>query len=320
VYLWAASFLARTDLSAYAKGMSTISAKLIRDLAEAGDDFGFEMRIGKILRALPSAQVTHGGLYHPLGFNQPQRQYDYRVKIVNGKRIIRLAVECKNFFVGSPVVLCGASRLASESRLDNIVSDVRIVVPRHGDADQKVVGILLKNAPSELYPVGEFVGKAVIRPDPGASREKELVPGTKYRLTGDGDVWEKWNQAVSHAAVLARASADERQRQQTFTLTAALPLVVVPEDALWTISYDADGRIEDDPKRVPSTTLYVGSEHVVADYVQPQLSHIHLMTPSGLNHFVSRLVEPESEVWEKIVPSLVVTNYERNRNQPIRRD
>ena len=276
------------------------------------------MRIGKILRGVEVSngvtelKVSHGGLYHPLGFNQSQRQYDYRVLCAHGNRIIRLAVECKNFFPGSPVVVCGAPRAASESRLDLVVSDVRMVV-EHGRGQQKRMGIGQISSPSALYPVGGFVGKSIVRPDPTASKEKEVVKGSGYRLTGDGDIWERWNQSVSHAAVLAEIATTESKRLGTLTFTSILPVVVVPEDCLWTITYNEDGTIEGDPVKVSVASLFIGSNHTVGDFASIQLSHIHLMTPKGLGDFVAGLGDVSGPLWKEIFSDSVLSAYTGTR-------
>lgn len=137
-----------------------IDANLIRSLALAGDDFGFEIRTGKILRSAKNAKIDHGGTYKPLGQNQLHRQYDYRFSIrkehENGDMILQLAVECKNLFNGSPAVICGGPRVASESRHEILTSDLAIIMTKY-DTTQGMISFTLSDTPSRLYPIGGFV-------------------------------------------------------------------------------------------------------------------------------------------------------------------
>ncbi|TNV71285.1 hypothetical protein FGO68_gene7728 [Halteria grandinella] len=297
----------------------TISADLIRQLALAGDDFGFEMRMGKILQTITGAQVEHGGTYKPLGINMAPRQFDYRVKVVSDNRVLRLAVECKNFYAGSPVVVCGSRRTREESYLDLIVSDFREVISRHGDEDDDFVGLVQKTSPSSFYVAGDFVGRATLRPEPGASKERELVKDSRYKLTGDADIYEKWNQAVTHSVRMADWAINERQNSRHFVLSAVLPIVVMPDETLWQIQYDDDGNIVDGPKPVNSTTLYVGVSQYLGNSTEQtvKLSHIHFMTATGLTEFCEKVANNSSELWDIVFDPSAIRWYDARRSKPL---
>src|SRR5258705_74179 len=131
--------------------MTKLPADLIRSLALAGDDFGFEMRTGKILRSVAKAEVEHGGTYTPRGINQTARQFDYWLRVTSQGKILQLAVECKNLFPGAPAVICGGRRATNESRLEIVTSDFRFVVPTVGDPTQKIASPRMNVTPSQFY-------------------------------------------------------------------------------------------------------------------------------------------------------------------------
>lgn len=296
--------------------MTKLPAELIRSLALAGDDFGFEMRMGKILKSVANAQVEHGGTYTPLGINQSARQFDYWLRVVSQGKVLQLAVECKNLFPGAPVVICGGQRSASESRLEIVTSDIRFVMPEIGAGVQKIASPRMIVAPSLFYPAGEFVGKAVMRPEP-TSKERELVIGTRYKLTGDSDIYERWNQAVMHASYLMSKATMLRRAFNHPCFTVTLPIVVVPEDTLWTIGYDENGSIVDGPKNATSTTIYSGREQWLGN-VRSKISHIHFLTPTGLSEFIAQVADHSSMLWTQLFSPRDIEVYLCTRQQPVR--
>src|SRR3954470_1609850 len=100
-----------TDVSKVPRGEKTaprITPQVIRDVAEREDDFGFEMRVGKIIR-IGNDGWEHGGTYID-PFGGVPRQFDYRTVFKHEDQWIRLAVECKNLSPNIPLVVCGAKR------------------------------------------------------------------------------------------------------------------------------------------------------------------------------------------------------------------
>ena len=74
--------------------MSIPSADL-QAIVVAEDDFGFEMRVGGIMRKLPELEVRHGGTYSDPVEDKP-RQFDYVCSLTKDNRRLALAIECKN--------------------------------------------------------------------------------------------------------------------------------------------------------------------------------------------------------------------------------
>src|SRR5688572_29829595 len=121
--------------------MSGITPEIIGKLTD-DSGFGFEIRIGKMLREYPQAKVEHGKIYTPLGLAAAPRQFDFRVMFKNRKFALRLAAECKRIYIDAPIVVCGSKRTQAESRMDLVVSDTRYLSNTIG-VEQKFIGTRL---------------------------------------------------------------------------------------------------------------------------------------------------------------------------------
>jgi len=91
-----------------------ITALDIRAIVEKEDDFGHELRVGRILRGYGDGKLLHGGTYTDPITKKP-RQYDFRLYYSANERAISLAVECKNVKSEAPVVISGRQRRREES-------------------------------------------------------------------------------------------------------------------------------------------------------------------------------------------------------------
>jgi len=88
----------------------------------------------------------------------------------------------------------------------------------------------------------------------------------------------------------------------TFFYTAVLPVVVVPDDLLWKVTYDDDGNISLDPERVKECEFYVSREiKVVSPKMSSpyKISHVHFFKLSGFNSFLSKMTSDEL-AWNKL--------------------
>jgi hypothetical protein len=286
--------------------MTKPSSDLIKQLVTAGDSFGFEMRVGSILRTAATAEIQHSGTYRSYGINQPHRQFDFRFITHNVDKTIIAAIECKNFAEVSPLVICGSARSIAESYIDILKSDW-FEISQHGRVKHEIAGLARSVNPCALYPVGEFVGKSTIRPEP-CSKDKELVQGSGYKLTGDSDVYEKWNQAVVHSAFHLDNALYSCASASRPIWTAAIPIVVVPDGRLWTIQYDDNGKIIHGPTVVDQATLFVGVKNsVMGSFEQSvRISHILFYTTLGLRGFVRQCEDKAPELWDAVFPEAVI--------------
>ncbi len=293
--------------------MSTITPELIRGLVSESDDFAFEMRILRTLResaghSLPS-RVLHGGMYSDPIRGEP-RQYDFSFEIGRGALAVRLAIECKNVFSLSPVVVCGCDRIAREARHDIIVWG-RGVLERKETSRTGGISVTIPVRNSAVFPKSEFVGKSVgkLRPPKGPTKSGAINDG--YALTNDSELYDPWSQAVAHAATIAKSAAS-RPREPVGdsvanpTFTICLPVVVVPDQTLWAVKYGESGEMEGEPTPVNQCDIYRDQRFTLVEqrefFQTFEVSHFRFCTESGLAKLVRRLAIPHSELWDEWFP------------------
>lgn len=266
----------------------SISMSDIKDVVLKEDDFGHEMRVGGILTNVqypppPYSQAlvmrpSHGGTYTDQVTGKT-RQFDYRCQITgryDRSRSIYLAVECKNLNPDLPVVVCGRPRTDEESYLVFIATgeDKKSHLRKVSDA-------------CSLYKSGSFVGKSILR-----LKRKD----NKLCSDGDSEIFDKWSQALasSHDLAFGAVISNPVSRSCSFVM----PLVVVPDNALWTASYRDDGQLESDPVQVDQCEFYVDKKLPVG--LPFVLTHIHFVTLKGLSQLLSEFANADSYKWDKI--------------------
>jgi hypothetical protein len=197
------------------------------------DDFGHEMRVGRVLRGYLGSQTLQGGTYtDPV--SGKARQFDFRWRYLLDDFALRLAVECKNVNPDSPVIISGYRRVGSEAFHELVESrkggrfranrgDVFLDVSA-ARAIRRVTGN------HSIYSPEGFVGKSLLQLKNESGR---------YVRARDAEIYDKWSQALASGVDLVRDaghSAAILNYHHIFTLI--LPVVVLPADTLWQIEYD----------------------------------------------------------------------------------
>jgi hypothetical protein len=249
------------------------------DLSEylSESDFGFELEIFRLCQS-GGFSAEHGGTYQD-PVTKKDRQFDIRLRIAKGPLVIRLAVECKNLRSNFPLLVSRVPRLTDES-----FHNVLVCEPPYGPVaiipqttNVRVIG------PGTLYRPNELVGKATAQI--GRRANGEL-------WTGDTEVHDKWTQAISSAFGLVKRS--EREYEETGESVAAvivLPLLVVPDNTLWTADYSADGTLLGEPHPTTESLLYLDKSVFTGPPfgVAYDISHLHILTKSKLDGFLNRI-------------------------------
>ena len=273
----------------------------IRTVVAAEDDFGHELRVGGVLRAADDiarkfrwrCNVEHGGTYTDPATGKP-RQFDYRCSIVKDRQRLSLAVECKSLSQSVGLAICGVERQKNEAFHDLIGSNksnsglARTMPACHS-------GTCRSDWNSSFYPTDKFVGKSLVR----IQQDKN-----KLGRTADADIYDKWSQALASAKDLVEAGCSWSQTlpHQEKVYTAILPVVVVPDDRLWTVTYDENGTIAFDPAPAKDCQFFVGRSIEVGDAPQRHqftFSHVHFFTLGGLRSFMSE-VAGEGNTWDRL--------------------
>jgi hypothetical protein len=270
----------------------------------AGDDFGHEMRVGHIFAKLTvtaRGQFTnpaifeilgHGGTYVDSVMGKP-RQFDYRYRISRfdqtplNVHYVLLAVECKNLYKESPLVVCGRARALDEAY------HVRIETENDEPAGAFWCKMRKVSGTQACYQENTFVGKSVLR-----LNEAKVDGKWQWKAATDPDIYDKWSQALASSVELAEAAATyaEKDAARRFS-SVVLPVVVLPEDSLWTISYDAEGLIREDPRMADECELFVERKLNVRGN-QFVLTHIHFVSLRGFSKLLSRFAQDDT-IWER---------------------
>ncbi len=253
------------------------------------DDFGHEMRVGRVLRGYLGSQTSQGGTYaDPV--SGKARQFDFRWRYQLGEFGLSLAIECKNLNPDSPVVISGRERSKSEA-FHELVESRKGGHFRTNKGDifldvtaARVIRRITGN--DSVYFPEAFVGKSLLQ-----LKKKE----GKYTRTRDVEIYEKWSQALASAVDLvhtAGRNATAATNQHVFTFV--VPVVVLPDDSLWKIEYDVNGKIVGHPQPANEVDFFVAHEASPSiepgDLRQPYVfSHLHFLTLTGFAALLLRI-------------------------------
>ena len=227
-------------------------------------DFDFEL---KVLKKLSSLGFTcqHTGLYE-----DP----------VTGKSR-HLSVECKNFRNNAPLLAYCVPRVKQES-----FHDVMVVRPsNHQDPVRASVNaiapvrIVEMSEGQSLYPVNRRVAKSI-------DQVARKLDGEF--LNNDESVHDKVSQALhSSWNILHSIGIDSRENKAH----VVLPVLVIPDDRLWEITYDAEGTQHGDIKNVERAEYWVNQvwniEKSKAWNFRYHLSHLEIVALSYLHDFIA---------------------------------
>ncbi|QEF99737.1 hypothetical protein Mal15_38030 [Stieleria maiorica] len=227
----------------------------------------------------------HGGTYRDPHTDLP-RQFDLQSEHVvsndfHWSRFLH-AVECKNLTECGPILISRSKCTRQESghwflhtkfpkspqwtrgpeRQYCLASDEHLFTAKFGGLYSR-------------YREGEMVGKSIDHIVNSGSRIKG----------GDKDIYSRWSQAVASATSLIDVAREVLPlNKQAFMRTAIVPVLVVPNDRLFVVDYDEEGRKTGPVRAVSWTPFYI-------DYHPPNLpksienfrfSFLEIITVDGL--------------------------------------
>jgi hypothetical protein len=189
--------------------------------------------------------------------------------------MVALAVECKNLRPNNPLLLSAVPRLPREAFHQVIVQNTdlqpsSLVQDRHGR--------------ETAYPADVPVAKD--RNQIGRAASGDFT-------TGDGDTYEKLNQAVNSCADLVQQMGS---RTTPPLRRAIVPVLVVPDGVLWQVDYDSEGAVVTSPRSVETGTVYLDHSWPYQGRSGPpqryRLSHMEVWTLSALDGLAERCFGP----------------------------
>ena len=270
-----------------------VTPEILSEALAVSDDFGHEIRVRTLLEN-NGCKVQHGWSYADSKLGKT-RQFDLRGelrhRLPHAPWYFQFALECKNLTPSSPLIISGLPRTQEESFHD-------IIDAYFYPAGFPNAGVFRARDENRVYPVGGFAGKSLLRLKPDGDSGK-LVPARD----GESEIYDKWSQALASANDPCLSAMHAAKNGQDKVRTVVLPGVVVPDNTLWSVQYDREGRFGSGPIQTNAVSLFLNHEiELGAKDVHVSLSHVEFWTVSGLRKFLADLVKPGA-TWDEWYPS-----------------
>jgi hypothetical protein len=277
-----------------------IQQKDLEEYLAESSDFAFELRVMEAMQE-KGCSCQHGGTYDDPVTNKP-REFDIRASITclsNENLSIRMAVECKNIRPNYPLLVCLVPRMPYESRHDVCFKRIK---DRDECGDGPVAPIMygpevlsVTVQPSPYYHSDGTVGKSCAQ----VGRDNNGITAS------DSEVYDKWAQAVSSSyGLLEKLQEEIEHSPDNEGLVVIMPILVVPDDMLWTAGFASFGECTVPPKKSKRCEYLLGKEYYLREVMKGfsyRLSHLSIMTLSGLKQFLFDLRDKE-DAWKKLFP------------------
>lgn len=244
----------------------------IQKYAEEFTDFNFEIKVLNAFRHYGFA-TEHAGTYiDPI--TKKNREFDIRAKVQFGSfpYFAQLSIECKNISPSFPLIVQSVLR-ASDEAFHEIIDFKN---------NNHYPSIYRPLDPSFLYPAGNGFWVAKSFNQVGYNSKNELI-------SSEGKTYDKMSQALNSAeALIQRCVYDSRYDQELKYII--LPILVIPDDCLWEIRYDNDGRQVGDPRKISRSNYFVDLKwpHEVSGDSYT-MSHLEIVTFSEIGNLANML-------------------------------
>jgi hypothetical protein len=259
----------------------------IDDYLEKTSDFTFEIKTLNQLINL-GFNCEHGGTYED-PITKKTREFDIRAskRLIDEDQFkvdIHLSVECKNIRDNYPLVIQSVQRSANESYMDLIWSFHSWNSFRLEHSYSQRLSLFENDSP---YLVGEPIGKSCEQV--GVNNNDEIV-------ANDSSVFDKISQSINAAYSLMLdahyASADE---EDISIASLVVPVLIVPDDKLWNITYNNNGAITNEPSMVPNCEYYIDKSWLLGEKSEQQvrysLTHLEIVQLGYLGQFIKKYTD-----------------------------
>ena len=247
---------------------------VVADLNEylaTDSDFAFELGIVRRIAQM-GLGPSHGGTYVDPHSNKT-REFDIRVTIRPDRAppylawsvAVHLAIECKHIRPNYPLLIECAPRAQNEA--------FHQIMMEWGQRPEATS--CASNTP---YRLGEPVGKSLAQI--GRSLSSDLTSSSK-------DTYDKWSQALTSLNQLASSGA-----ARGMAMAMLLPVVVVPDERLWAVHYDASGSVTAGPHQVDRISYYVDEDYSWRSHgetISYKVTHLEFVTVQGLSNLLNQL-------------------------------
>lgn len=249
----------KSDLQAYLKTES---------------DFSFEMQVLNKLKSL-SFSCSHGGTYND-PVTDKIREFDIRCEYQYDDFLLSLAVECKNIKSNFPLIASLTKRTEDEAKAD-MIKFVKTT-------DHSIVMLWpeKRNSNNEFYRRNDWVAKRI---------EQVGKKQTGEIFSGDSPLFEKITQAVNSSFDLIKCISTKKDRSFNALI---IPVLVIPDNRLWGVSYNEDGSINSDVEQITSCSYYLNQEWLIQHPINRmvyRISHLEIVTFSEIKRKIDSFLE-----------------------------
>jgi hypothetical protein len=273
-----------------------ITQQDIKDyLASTGDDFRLELEVYNICKTF-NFEASHGGTYQD-PVTKKTRQYDIRASRVReqDRFKVQLAIECKCLKPYFPLLVYQTPKAENENYHEIVFSYEPPDPSLHTIPTAQNERFAGKYS---VYRDVKFVGKSTVQI--GKTEQKKEFTGD------DSEVFDKWSQALSSADDLISQSAHFREEYKTkWFFAATVPILVVPDNTLWTADFSEDGVQVGAPKQADEAIIYIGKDYWHPGSISYTISYLHIYTLKAFKKFIRSFPNednPNSEIWDEFFP------------------
>ena len=272
-----------------------ITAADLEEFLRDHDDFALELDIFQHALQLNTI-AEHGGTYvDPV--TGRHRQFDLRIRIDSLERMLHLAVECKNIAANNPLLVSRIPRERDEAFHEVLHAYAKRAPGEVPGSPKDRAEVLRVSHQGALYPVGRPVGKATAQV--GRTSQGELT-------SADSESYDKWSQALASASdLVSRALQGCELTQSTLCLSVVVPVLVIGDGTLWTVDYNAAGKLTGPPVKADEAELFVDRSYSVGANTRYRISHLHIYTRSRFKELLSSLVQSDKIIKKAFPHGLV---------------
>ena len=278
----------------------------IHEYLQQYSDFAFEVKVLQKLNSL-GFECQHAGTYED-PVTGKTREFDIRAekqKELDGHAFFQLylSVECKNLRENFPLVVHCLPRESAERYLDLIWSSTESNILGIFEHSKRIAIDDINCPYEEKLAVGKSCDQV------GRSLQGDV-------LGNDSAVFDKISQAISASYDLV-SKAHYAGDKFNEVITIVVPMLVVPDDRLWTVCYERSGEIKNQPQITNNVEYYIDKSWLVGKgeherSIRYFLSHMEIVQFSALydviqKYFsISTVSSLESLEAYKVLPPLSV--------------
>ena len=276
----------------------SITQEDIDEFINRDDDFRLEMEVLRRCHELQYETIHAGSYEDPI--TKKIRQFDIRTFYRHEDFRVYFAIECKNIRENFPLIVSRLPRDITESYHNLLyIQPTRPTDLIQSNTPQKLIVV----NPSDLYLVGDFIGKSLAQVGRRANQGNNQGP----IVTANEEVYDKWSQALSSAHDQLK-SVYGNYRSGSSSYFAFIPILVISDNNLWVADYNKRGTLIKPAYRAEEVEVFLHRNiYTRTNTIAYTFSYLHIYTKSRFLKYLGRLPS-NIKYWEMIFPSKVLAH------------